>query len=164
MRSKGKYKQAKTAEEYLAQRVCWVSSGCLEWQKGKDKDGYGQCHAAAVAKKYKVTRAHQLAYVSRHGAIPPGMFVCHTCDNPSCCNIDHLFLGSPKDNVHDMLKKGRAKPPCGEDSGNSKLKNCQVLEIRDKKGKSSCLEVAKEYEISFSLVAMIWRRDIWRHV
>ena len=130
MRSKGKYKQARTIEEYLSQRVLLSPSGCLEWQRGKDKNGYGQCHAAVVAKKHKVSRAHQLAYVSVYGEIPPGMFVCHTCDNPSCCNVDHLFLGTPKDNVHDMLNKGRAKPPFGESSGNSKLKDHQEESLK----------------------------------
>ena len=50
--------------------------------------------------------------------IPEGMFICHHCDNPSCVRPEHLFLGTPKDNNHDMIRKGRANYPSGKDHVN----------------------------------------------
>ena len=51
--------------------------------------------------------AHRVAYEVAHGAIPEGMCVLHTCDNPPCCNVEHLFLGTQKDNADDREAKGR---------------------------------------------------------
>jgi len=51
--------------------------------------------------------AHRKAWEDEHGPIPPGMNVCHHCDNPPCINPDHLFLGTQKDNAVDMSRKGR---------------------------------------------------------
>jgi hypothetical protein len=55
-----------------------------------------------------VTGAHRISWEIHHGPIPPGMFVCHRCDNPGCVNPGHLFVGAPKANTQDMIKKGRA--------------------------------------------------------
>lgn len=148
LRPFNKYRQSLTNEEYLLPRLIKTAS-CWEWAKGKDKDGYGQCHASYVAKKAGVTRAHQLAYITWVGKIPKGVFVCHTCDNPSCCNPKHLFLGTPLDNNKDMVKKGRAvyrqRPH----------KNKQ--DIIDSWGVASCEKVAARYNLSFSRVCQIWR-------
>jgi hypothetical protein len=73
-------------------------SQCWEWQGHRDKHGYGYFHGI-------VTR---IMWVHAHGSIDPGLKVCHSCDNPPCVNPAHLFLGTQKDNIHDMCRKGRA--------------------------------------------------------
>lgn len=79
-------------------RVVLHPSGCHRWT-GASLDGYG-----IFMKK----RAHRYAWERVHGPIPPGMLVCHHCDNPGCVNVDHLFLGTHADNYNDMKRKGRA--------------------------------------------------------
>ncbi len=77
---------------------CWIFEGFIH------KLGYGQMMMAG-----KTIKAHRASWVMFNGPIPPRMFVCHTCDTPSCINPKHLFLGTCADNVHDMMRKGRAK-------------------------------------------------------
>jgi hypothetical protein len=77
-----------------------VESGCQEWQGQRNPDGYGW---------FKERQTHRLAFERANGPIPPGLLVCHSCDNPPCCNPDHLWLGTVADNTRDMLAKGRGR-------------------------------------------------------
>lgn len=87
---------------YLLSKTTTTESGCMEWQGGLDSSGYGQ-----AGYKNKHTSCHRLIWKLIKGEIPKGMCVLHKCDNPKCINIDHLFLGTKKDNNHDKIKKGR---------------------------------------------------------
>lgn len=79
-------------------------SGCVVWDGAKGHGGYGR-----VRQKNKLIPATHYIWEWYYGEIPSGFIVCHRCDNPPCVNIDHLFLGTYKDNSDDMMKKGRFK-------------------------------------------------------
>lgn len=93
--------RAATADARFWGRVT-RTAGCWEWQGARYPEGYG-----SLSVNGRRWQAHRLAYSLARGPIPPGMFVCHACDNPSCCNPAHLFLGTNQDNMADMVAKGR---------------------------------------------------------
>lgn len=99
-------------------------TGCWEWQGGRNRKGYG---SFAVATK-TCLRAHRVSFVLYRDAASAGMMVCHHCDNPSCVNPAHLFLGTRQDNSDDMVRKGRSAR--GERAAFAKLTASDVQEIR----------------------------------
>lgn len=85
-------------EKIINENGCWISPIL----NGK---GYGNICFRGLKSKL----AHRISYSEFKGEIPEQMHICHKCDVPACYNPDHLFLGTPKDNVHDGIKKGRIK-------------------------------------------------------
>lgn len=79
-----------------------IMKDCILWTQAINPNGYG-----AKWYKGKTIGAHRYIWVINKGEIPVGMFVCHSCDNPTCVNIEHLFLGTPLDNMRDKISKGR---------------------------------------------------------
>lgn len=79
-------------------------SGCFIWTAGKDGHGYGY-----FSYEKRAYRAHRAAWELAFGPVPKGLFVCHRCDNPSCVNAAHLFVGTSTDNTNDMMSKGRGR-------------------------------------------------------
>jgi len=85
-----------------------TSRECWEWTGSKRPLGYGQM---GIPGTNRPVGAHRISWELHFGPIPDDMFVCHRCDNPKCVRPDHLFLGTPTDNVRDMVAKGRHKTP-----------------------------------------------------
>jgi hypothetical protein len=81
---------------------------CWEWKaRAKTAFGYGRMTAGRNVH----LKSHRVSWTLANGQIPKGMNVCHSCDNPACCNPRHLFLGTHLDNVRDMMVKGRMRKP-----------------------------------------------------
>jgi len=80
------------------------NGGCIEYTGTISEAGYGN-----ISFNNKKVYVHRFIWSYHNGAIPEGMVICHHCDNRKCFNEDHLFLGTPNDNVQDMANKGRAK-------------------------------------------------------
>jgi hypothetical protein len=75
---------------------------CWEWQAFKNEQGYGRFYFNG-----RLHGAHRVAYQLTYRDFDQSLDCCHKCDNPSCVNPEHLFLGTEKDNIDDMMKKGR---------------------------------------------------------
>lgn len=84
-----------------------VKGGCWIWIANRVGNGYGQINLRGGKKRL----VHRVLWEILRGPIPQGMILCHKCDKPSCCNPDHLFIGTYKDNSDDMWAKGRGVRP-----------------------------------------------------
>lgn len=144
----GKSKLDLFKEKYVIDK----ETGCWVWIARRNKKGYGQFGFDG-----KLCQAHRVSWIIYYGDIPDGMFVLHHCDNTSCVNPYHLFLGTNADNMRDMASKGRSTR--GNKSHTCKLSEDQVKEIRSLN--LSGRKTAKKYGISSSVVYQIRTKKIW---
>lgn len=129
------------------------SEGCWTWTGAKDWDGYP---IFGLSSSQKSVRGHRWVYEQENGPIPPGMQVCHTCDNPSCVRPDHLFLGTNQDNMTDRNRKGRTSK--GEAHYAAKLTDEQVSQIRSLRDSGlRHREIAERFGVSRPYVSDLLR-------
>lgn len=131
---------------------------CWEWRAFCNKKGYGVCRY-----KNRMTYAHIVAYEFFFSKVPAGLFVLRKCDNPPCCNPKHLFVGTAKDNVQDMINKGRKASLAGTLNPAAKLNIEQVQEIRKlyAAGGISYQKLAQKFEVSDSMIERIVNLKNW---
>lgn len=123
--------------------------GCWVWCGSRDRSGYGQILITGSTK----VKAHRFSYAMSKGAIPSGFDVCHTCDNPSCVNPEHLWAGTRSENMRDMVNKGRAI---------CTLKPNQVASLRAERGLGiSARVLASTYGITETQVYRILDGTRW---
>ena len=146
---------------------------CWEWIGGKRDGGYGRYWFEG-----KAMPSHRYSYELLNGPVPDGYIICHKCDNPACCNPDHLFLGTNARNSADMVAKGRQSKgiehakailpnrPKGINHANSVLTEEQVIEMRVlyETGKWFQRALAKRYNTSQATVQRVVTRKAWSHV
>lgn len=145
--------------------------GCWIWTGARYPSGYGK-----VTINGETRYAHRVAWELTNGPIPPGKDVCHNCpggDNPACCNPDHLWIGTPKDNSQDMIAKGRHSSkthpeqlPRGCAHPGSKLTEAEVYEIRARAAGGGVTQtaLAAEYGVAQPVISQIILRKTWRHI
>lgn len=141
---------------------------CWTWTAALDRRGYGKIYLGNP----KEVLAHRFSWELHNGQIPKGMVVCHKCDNPSCVNPAHLFVGTMKDNTQDMLAKGRHSH--GKAHGDlcraaenrpHKLTPDEVLGIKRelKKGEKQ-RAIARMFGVCQRTVGLIHRGITWTHI
>lgn len=135
---------------------------CWPWLASCFDAGYGK-----FAKNQRLHYAHRFAYELAHGSVPDGLFVCHSCDSPSCCNPAHLFAGTHLDNMRDAVSKNRTcRGPraTGEKVGTARLTWEKVRAIRAayESGVVSQHALARQYGVSQSTVWRVVHGEYWR--
>ena len=145
-----------TPAELLRQHSKRSATGCLEWTRARNDNGYGLSSHGLV---------HRVSYRAFVGEIPDGLFVLHRCDNPPCFEPTHLFLGTQQDNVRDMISKGRQwRNPGypGEQNPASVLTEEDVLAIlADSRSQRA---IAADYGVTQAAVSLIKQGKNWPHL
>lgn len=137
--------------------------GCWIWVGPRDGKDYGKIHA--TGRSGKQWKAHRLSYELHKGQIPAGMEVCHSCDNPSCVNPDHLWLGTHKQNMADCSAKKRTgdRPLKGEAVGTAKLdwRTVRLIRLAASLG-ASYVDIAKVADTHPTNVGLIVSGKHWK--
>lgn len=133
---------------------CWL------WQGARHPRGYGQ-----IWTNGKLMYAHRFSYILENGPIAKGQVVCHKCDNPPCCNPNHLFSGTQIENLEDAFKKGRAKVCSGTLNIKAKLTDSEVMRIRllRRRG-ATTTSLAEMFGVWQGTIWQIISGKNWRHV
>ena len=128
-------------------------NGCLLWKHGISDSGYG-IHILDGVTWY----AHRLNWFLSGRDLPKGLFLLHRCDTPRCVNIEHLFLGTPKDNMVDKVLKNRQTK--GINHPASKLSESKVVEIRNSNLSSN--KLAAIYGVSKTAIVKVRKYVNWK--
>lgn len=131
---------------------CWL------WMACKNHNGYGRFVVNGI-----LERSTRVMYVLHYGLFDKKLLVRHSCHNPECVNIDHLSLGTNKENTQDAVRAGRMAR--GEKSGLAKLKKSQVLDIRERlKNGETRLDLRIKFKVSQYCIYAIAHRLSWKHI
>jgi len=144
----------------FAEKVTVRDGRCWEWVGSVGSDGYGQIGISGLNR-----RAHRMSYIIHNGAIPEGMFVCHTCDNRRCVNPDHLYAGTHGDNMKDRAARGRTRAPVGVRNGHAKLTPGKVRSLRKMVASGVPQhQIAAHFGVHQSSVSKVIHGVVWSHV
>lgn len=143
-----------TPRDYFEARHVKTASGCWEWTGQIRDSGYGAAYRGG-----RPMRAHRFSWAIHHGD-PGELMVCHRCDNRRCVNPGHLFLGTRRDNIADMVAKGRQNQ--GSRNGLAVLTEVAVKDIRA--SGDSYKVLAAKHGVSVSTIEAVRSRRTWRHV
>jgi hypothetical protein len=148
--------------EWLAERIIVnPNNGCWEWLFSVNDCGYAALTIRSLGKGHK---AYRYFYRHYNGEIPKGVGIRHTCHNRLCVCPNHLIKGTQQENMQDMILAGRQNK--GETNGQHKLKEYQVLQIREKyaAGGITYKMLAEEYGVHIGTIVPIVKRKTWKHL
>jgi hypothetical protein len=160
-------------KERFMEKITIKENGCWEWIGATDNN-YGQIWIDG-----KKEKAHRASYKLHYGEIPHNVLVCHKCDNKICVNPEHLFIGTQSDNMKDcsnknrtafkkypyILRRKKTKTTKGEQHHQAKLKEYQVIEIRNLFNSGIRLrDISAKYGINRKHIQDIVHFRSWKHV
>lgn len=135
-----------------------IQNGCIIWVGSRDKDGYGKICVQRIS-----FRVHRVAYFTYYGIDPKELLVCHTCNNPSCVNVEHLYLGNQLQNQQQSISEGRSVKNLGESNGQHKLTREKVIQIRKLASFGvSQTSISKQYKVRQSVISDIVLNKLWK--
>ena len=148
-----------------------VSSGCMEWTKNIGNNGYGVVYKTTDGIRTRMT-THRLAWTVFRGPIPEGKFICHTCDNKKCINIDHLYVGTAADNGRDFAERGThwskiypERLRRGASHTGAKLTDVTAMKIRELYAAGRGMQsLSDEFNVSLKTVMNVIHGRVWQHV
>lgn len=137
------------------------SDGCWGWSGYKDKQGYPKLSCGS--RKTGVGSAHRASYIVHNGEIPGGLQVNHICNNPTCTNPKHLYIGTQADNIKDKLNSDRQAK--GSNINTCKLTESDVIKIRSLlKSGVGVSEIAKGYKVTNENIYAVKNRVTWKYL
>ena len=122
---------------------------CWEWQSMKDRDGYG-----VYGKKH--TRSHRYAWSLVYGPIPEGKYILHKCDNPACCNPNHLYLGTQANNMRDKVAHNRHPTKLTPDN----IRTIRKLATTE----ATQASIARTFGVCSTTIHRIVTKKQWAHI
>jgi HNH endonuclease len=153
------YEQKLERYKQLYESKVIKQDGCWGWNSFLDNTGSGK-----VGSRGYIISAYRLNWILYNGPIPEGKLVLHKCHNRACSRIEHLYIGTNKDNTRDMLEAGRGNF-CKQNSKNAKLDKDKVMIIKQMlKDKVSQHNIAKEFNVSRGSIQDIHRNKSWKDI
>lgn len=139
-------------KDYILENI-YIEDTCWVWKRFLDDKGYG---VASISGRGKHISSHRMSYILWNGTVEDGTYICHKCDNPPCCNPEHLYAGTHQDNTRDMMSRFRF---------HSKLTKHEVEEIRMKHSskKYTQRELGDMYSVSESQINKILKKTRWKY-
>ncbi len=148
--------------EWFNNQLETKENGCRVWTRGVNKAGYGIVKLPMIMKP---GLSHRVALEMKLGrAIGDGLCALHSCDNPPCCNQDHLHEGTHVDNVIEKVNRGRQSKLQGDAHGSSKLTEAHVRAILRDANTYTQQSMSELYNISRATISDIIRGKSWKHI
>lgn len=164
-----KYARRTVAERFWEKVVIGAAGDCWEWKGARCREGLYGRFSFRTSRPSSTRNAHTVAWeLARKKALPEGKVVRHRCDNPACCNPKHLLLGTQKQNIADMMRRGRRgerTPKRGEEHGRARLKANDVIAMREAHAKgATVVSLARAYGVHEMTASCAIHRRTWRHL
>lgn len=137
---------------------------CWNWQGKSKVRGYGRFCVSINPNIERTIGCPRVSYYLHNKVDPIGYAVLHTCDNPTCVNPNHLYLGTNKENTVDMMRKGRGYHRKGQDHGMAKLSDVIVSKIKKEYIKGNGNLLANKYGVNQSVISRIINNKSWAYV